>query len=122
MTGVMCAVLGSAESLSAVISPASVSGTASVLAPGTATATTGAVTITARGGVAPYTFSYTYVSGDVAVVLSPTASSTQFRRSVAVTTGQFITRTGVYRGVVMDAAATIFNTSNVTVITEHEGI
>ena len=39
---------------------------------------TNIVTVTPAGGTGPYTYSWTYVSGDTVTVLSPTSAATRF--------------------------------------------
>lgn len=42
------------------------------------TVQTNTVTVTPAGGTGPYTYSWTYVSGDTVTVLSPTSAATRF--------------------------------------------
>jgi len=67
------------------------------------------------GGVSPYTYLWQYVSGDTFTVLTPSVSSTSFRRSETVTFGQEITRVGVYRCQVTDANGLVTYGPNCTV-------
>lgn len=68
---------------------------------GVGTQTTNAVTATPSGGTGPYTYAWTYVSGDTFTVNSPAAASTTFSRSLAVDD----TFAGEYRVTVTDSLA-----------------
>lgn len=74
----------------------------------TVSVTTETAIMSASGGVFPYTYQWTYVSGETAVVSNPTGSSTQFSRGQVVES--FLQ--GVYRCTVTDAAS---NTVSVNV-------
>jgi hypothetical protein len=89
-------------------------GLCALFSPGaTCTATTNSVTVSVTGGVGGFTYAWTYVSGDTFTVLSPSAATTQFRRSTA--NGVF---NGVYRCTVTDStAATTYIDVNIN--TEH---
>lgn len=74
--------------------------------------TSNAVTLTATGGTAPYTYLWELVSGDSAVIPdSPNSASTTF--SAVVYHNQ--TKEAVYRGKVTDAAAA---TQSVTIVVQ----
>lgn len=126
MTGVLCAIAGAgaggSPALSASASPTTVSGFDTVVAPDSSTATTDPTTVTPTGGVAPYTYSWAFVSGNTATINSPTSATTTFTRSVFLdTAGQSVFRTGVYRCTVTDSASQTA-TADVTVETTHNSI
>lgn len=109
-------------SLTAAASPTTVDGFDTVVAPSSSTATTNSTTVTPTGGSAPYTYSWSLVSGTSATVNSPTSATTTFSRTVFVDNpGQQINRTGVYRCTVTDSASQTA-TADVTVNTTHNGI
>lgn len=92
---------------SASISPASATGSGKV------NITTNSVTATPSGGTGPYTYAWTYVSGDAVTVLSPTAASTQFRSNISAG--------GVYRCTITDSlAATATATVGVSITSTSE--
>ena len=92
---------------SASISPASATGSGKV------NITTNTVTATPTGGTGPYTYAWTYVSGDAVTVLSPTAAATAFRSN--------ITAGGVYRCTITDSlAATATATVGVSITSTSE--
>lgn len=62
-----------ALTFSASISPAVATGTGKV------NITTNSVTCTPSGGVAPYSYAWSFVEGDAVTVISPTSASTAFR-------------------------------------------
>lgn len=71
------------------------------------------VTVTVTGGVAPYTYLWQYVSGDVAITPnSPTAATTQFG-SASVTDG--ISRFATYNCKVTDNVGNILFSNNVDI-------
>lgn len=71
------------QSLTASASPTLVNG----FSPVTPTVTTAATTATPVGGVGPYTYLWSFVSGDAAVtIVSPTSASTTFQKVMAPTT------------------------------------
>ena len=108
--------------LSASASPTDVSGFDTVTAPDNSTATTDPTTVTPSGGVSPYTYAWTYVSGSTATVNSSTSATTTFSRTVFIDfSGQQIDRTGVYRCTVTDSASQTA-TADVTVNTTSNGI
>jgi hypothetical protein len=74
---------------SASVSPGYATGAAKV------NITTNSVTVTPNGGVAPYSYAWTYVSGDAFTVLSPTSATTAFRSTSA--------SEGVYKCTVTDS-------------------
>lgn len=97
-----------------------VSGTGGRLGAGNVTATTTQATIgTVEGGTAPYTFAWEFVSGDSASVNTSSSSTTTFSRTVAVTVGSSITRSGIYRCKVTDANGISVYGPNCTVFTTH---
>lgn len=51
---------------------------------GTCQATSNLATTTVVGGKAPYTYAWTFVSGDSFTILAPTANQTTFRKTNAV--------------------------------------
>jgi hypothetical protein len=77
-------------------------------------ATTSTVFGYVSGGVAPYTFQWTYVAGAQATVNSPTLDHTNFTR-----TGSAQTLTGYYRLKVTDASGYSVQSSIVQVVTTH---
>lgn len=68
---------------------------------GAGSLTSGASSGTATGGTAPYSYAWTYVSGDSYTINSPTSSSTTFRTILIANEPKI----GVYRLTVTDAAA-----------------
>lgn len=100
--------------LSLNITPGTVSGTGSGF--GSQTITTNTAIATPTGGQAPFTYAWTYVSGDNAVILSPTSAATQFQLNVAP--NQF--RSGTFRCTVTDAYGTTAS-NTVTAEFTHEG-
>ena len=107
------------SSLSASLSTAFVSGSASRSGPGNATVVASpTVVVTPSGGVAPYTYLWGYVSGVAAgFSLSSTGASMAFFRNMTVGIGQSITETGYYNCTVTDSVGNIFVTDNVEVQT-----
>lgn len=93
-----------ALSFSGSVSPAIASGTR--FGPGSVTTNT--VTVTPDGGTGPYTYAWTYVSGDTFTVNSPTSAATSF--STSLTAGQ--EKSGVYRCTITDS---LLATATVTV-------
>ena len=79
---------GAALPFSASISPAVATGSGKV------NITTNSVTATPVGGTGPYTYAWSYVSGDAVTVLSPTAAATAFRSNISAG--------GVYRCTITD--------------------
>jgi hypothetical protein len=73
-----------------------------VLAEGIGSVTAGPATVTVTGGVAPYTYSSAYLSGDTVTIVGGSSSTPSFSRS-GVTLGQNFT--GVVRTTVTDAAS-----------------
>jgi hypothetical protein len=63
------------------------------------TVNTSFIYLTASGGVPPYTYSWTHISGSTAVVSNPTSNSTQFSRGQTVPSSL----SGVYRCTVTDS-------------------
>jgi len=97
-----------------------VSGSSSRLGAGNVTATTGSATGgTVVGGTAPYTYLWEYVSGDAATVNTSTSLTTTFSRTVFVTVGQSIVKTGVYRLKITDANTSVIYSALCTVQTTH---
>lgn len=81
-------------------------------AAGTGLSTTGAVTASVSGGTAPYTYSWTKVSGTTMTVTGPTSASTQWRYDPAVNEQA----TAVYKCTVTDhVGVTGFDTVGVEV-------
>jgi hypothetical protein len=78
-----------------VAAPTSASGSRN----GAGAVTSNSVTITPSVGLAPYTYAWTYISGTVLTVTSPTAAATTF--STTLTNGQSVS--AVYRCTVTDA-------------------
>lgn len=107
------------SNLTATISPTTVSGSATrfgaggVYVPATPTAV-----VTVSGGVAPYAYLWTYVSGTAAGFnSSSTGSSMNFFRNMTVGIGDFIEETGYYNCRVTDNAGTIIYSNSVLVST-----
>lgn len=122
MSGIMCVLLGANSApLAAGVSPGTVSGSETVLGPGSVSVTvvTGNANTTVSGGQAPYTYLWEYVSGDTATALSPTSAVTAFSRTVTQISPFTEFLTGVYRCRVTDARSTVAYTGNVTVETTH---
>ena len=106
-------------SFTASASPTFVTGLNIISAPDDCPVTTNSTTVTPTGGVAPYTYSWAYVSGDSATVNSPTSATTTFSRNVFINNpGQSFIRSGVYRCTVTDSASQTA-TADVDVITDH---
>lgn len=102
-----------ANPLNIISGPTTASGTGGSFTDGdTVVVFTESIFMNVGGGVAPYTFTWTYVSGDSAVVTVPGSQSTQFTRSQVVPSDQ----SGVYQFRVTDSTGT-FVTRNVTVTT-----
>lgn len=76
--------------------PASVSG----ISFGAGTATSSSATVSVKGGIGPFTYAWTYVSGDTFTVTSASAATTTFSK-VVIPNGAYI---GVYRCTVTPAA------------------
>lgn len=94
MTGVGCMLLGAAQPpLSASISPPN------LYKFGSGTITSDPATCVAQGGSAPYTYAWTYVSGQSYTINSPSSATTTF--STIISTG--VLKSGVYRCTVTDA-------------------
>jgi hypothetical protein len=83
--------------MSVSVSPSAVSG----ISFGTGTVTSNAATVTVRGGVGPFTYLWTYVSGDTFTITSNTAASTTFSKAIGLNEAY----AGVYRCTVTDAGA-----------------
>lgn len=73
---------------------------------GTGSITSNVDTGSGAGGVAPYTYAWTYVSGDSYTINSPASAATTF--TTAVSSGA--TKSGVYRCTVTDSASTTAHT------------
>lgn len=96
--GVAAAALGISVTLSATVSPGSVTGSGS----GTSQ-TTGSAAVTASGGTPAYTYAWTWFSGGASITItSASASSTTFS-TTGLTAG--VTRSGVARCTVTDSIA-----------------
>lgn len=76
--GIMSA--GGSVTLSLAISPSSVSGTAEDFG-GPATAISDLATATESGGTGPYTYAWTFVSGDAMTIGAPTSNATTFSKT-----------------------------------------
>lgn len=98
--------------------PGTVIGYGQQLGAGEITAITDAATITVSGGNSPYTYSWSYVSGDDALAFDPTSASTVFARTVFVSVAQTIILSGVYRCTVTDNIGRVISV-DVTVETVH---
>lgn len=92
---------GGGGSLIATASPGAANGFVFVAEPASLTSvvTSNNVTVTAAGGTAPYTYSWTKVSGDTLTVTAPTADTTQFTATLFKNTE----RAATYRCTVTDA-------------------
>lgn len=107
----------------ALTGPSSVSGSGGSITTGaTVQVTTSSANCIVSGGVAPYTYAWTYVSGTNAVITTPTGQASTFRRSMITPDvgAPPVTQTGVFRCTVTDgnsntathnvtAETTIFN-------------
>lgn len=102
----MLAVIASGNPLLVTGGSTSVSGSDTRLGAGSKVVTTSAASAgTVSGGVTPYTYLWEYVSGDVFTVNSPTSASTTFSINITVSVAETVTKTGVYRCKVTDAAS-----------------
>jgi len=81
---------------------ASASPTSLYASTSTSSATTGSTTVTPSGGVSPYTYAWTLLSGDTLTVTSPTAASTTFSKT-GLAEGDYFFAT--YRCTVTDSTA-----------------
>jgi hypothetical protein len=79
-------------------------------APG-GTVVTNSVTITPSGGVAPYTYAWSYVSGDNLTIDSPTSATTSFE---GIVSGAAPDKVGTYKCRITDHVGTIFDVTGVT--------
>lgn len=109
---------GGGGGLSATVSPATVSKVHVAASPAAVTLTTTApAVVTASGGNDPYTYAWTYVSGDSAIYpVSPTSNSSYFRGIVY----QYSTVSAVWRCTVTDdddATTTV----DVNILLQYEG-
>lgn len=69
--------------------------------------TTNTITVTPTGGVAPYTYAWSYVSGDAVTVLSPTSAATQFRSNTTASAVYACTVTDSTGGTPLVAVANV---------------
>lgn len=67
---------------------------------GSCTATSTTATTTTTGGLEPYTYAWSFVSGDSFTITSPTSSSTTFSKNNAVSGSP--TFNGIYKCIVTD--------------------
>lgn len=105
MTGVL-AVLVSSGGMVVTASPDSVSGF------GTGTVSTGISSVTVVGGVAPFTYSWSYVDGDTGILpFNPSGSATAFYRNGVSDTDSFSAN---YICTVTDAGGVSANSNTVT--------
>jgi len=110
MSGALTVLMSGQSSLFASVSPSSLIGYA--YAPGTVTSSSSAV-VTASGGKAPYTYLWTYVSGDADITAnSSTLASTRFS---AYLTGLSSSYSAVWKCVVTDANSDVVDSPNVTI-------
>ncbi len=94
MTGITCAMLVSVQPpLSASISPPN------LYKFGSGVITSDPATCVVQGGAAPYTYAWTYVSGQSYTINSPSSASTTFTTSISAG----VLKSGVYRCTVTDA-------------------
>jgi hypothetical protein len=105
--------------LTASVTPSTVTGSCERIGPGTCTATTSSATASGSGGVPTYTYAWEYVSGTTATINSPTSATTTFTRSALTSTFPGTSYSGLYRCKVTDHDGTEVYTSNVTVTTTH---
>lgn len=95
------------SSLAGSVTPSAVSGTGS--GAGTQTVTSSPATASATGGSGSYTYAWSYVSGDVLSIGTPTSASTRFSKSLA----QGATAHSVYRCTISDGTSSV--TGGVTI-------
>lgn len=69
--------------------------------------TTNTITTTPTGGVAPYTYAWSFVSGDAVTVLSPTSAATQFRSNTTASAVYACTVTDSTPGTPLVAVANV---------------
>ena len=93
-------VTASASSMAATTNRSSVYGSVT----GSGLAETNSVTVTAFGGTAPYAFAWTYVSGDVFTINSPSADTTTFTTTLT----ELQSKSGFYMCTVTDDALATF--------------
>jgi hypothetical protein len=106
---------GAARPLSASASPSSVSGSTA----SSGTATTNATTCTASGGLAPYTYAWSRVSGDTSTSAnSATSAATTFSASVGPVNSS---RVSVWKCTVTDALGHAADSNTVSVDLEYTG-
>lgn len=110
MSGALTILMSGQSALYASVSPVSLIGYA--FAPGTVT-TSSSVIVTAYGGKAPYTYLWTYVSGDADI--TPNVSTSASTRFSAYLAGASSTYTAVWKCVVTDANADVVDSPNVTI-------
>lgn len=95
---IMVGVVASSNPLVFDIDQATRIGSCSDSGPADCLATSNAATTTTSGGLAPYTYLWTFVSGDSFAITTSTASSTTFSKTNAVG----FTLNGVYKCTVTD--------------------
>jgi len=110
MSGAIAVLMSGAKPLTVTVS----SPTASGFKSGSGTVTTsGSITVTASGGQTPFTYLWTFVSGDAAIgPINGTSPSTKFSAYFATAPGYY---TAVYKCVATDAVATVVDSPNVSV-------
>lgn len=107
---------GSTNSPSGItVSPTGATGFAN--SAGTTMARSNTVTVTVTGGVAPYTFAWTYVSGDVVTCNAPTAAATTFSATLSASESRY----AEWKCRVTDAAGVVADSATVPVTLQNIG-
>ena len=109
MSGIMTAFAGTSSALTISISPGDMYKSRT----GTGSITSNIDTASGAGGVAPYTYAWTYVSGDSYTINFPASAVTTFTTFL----GSGNSKSGVYRCTVTDSAS---NTASATVTIDFE--
>lgn len=101
LLSVMAGVISTIRPLLFDIVPATRSGDCNISSPGSCEATSNSATTAVSGGTPPYTYLWTFVSGDSFTITTPTASSTTFSKTNTTTNDPVFD--GIYKCTVTDA-------------------
>ena len=99
MTGIMCAMLGSPSGSVASVTASAAPTYLSKTRTGSGIITSDPVTVTAAGGVGPYTYAWSRVAGDTYTVNAPSSATTTFTTTVSAGTA----KSASYRCIVTDS-------------------